>query len=113
MNSEMVLTALAGIGVGLISKIVFDWFKGNRNNKQFKLLEKLLVEMADIKRDVVWTREIHDSLDPVTGQPRWFFPADIKKVLEGNHKILKKIHNLLFRLWVKTTGGTDPGDNDD
>ena len=42
---QIVLSALAGIGVGLISKIVFDWFKGNRNNKQYKLLEQMLQEI--------------------------------------------------------------------
>jgi hypothetical protein len=113
MDTNIILYILAGIFVGVISKIVFDWFKGNRNNKQFKILEDMLKEIKEIKTDVAWTRDVHDNDDPITGQPRWFFPSDMKGLLEANHKILKKIHNLLYRLWVKTTGGTDPGDNGD
>ena len=118
MQTEQILLLVGGAVAGLITKIIFDWFKGNRRangNKEFRdclkelrdFLEEVIGEIGEIKKDVVWMKNIHNNVDPITNQPRWYFTADMKKQMDNIEEMVKKVKEIQFRKWIKD-GGTDP-----
>lgn len=135
MTPELVITAIATFLAGLLSKIVYDWLKGgrrknpgNHNNHKnpntsvivaevgsvYDLLEKAITELSAIKEATIWLRDIHNNMDPVTGQPRWYVTplvAEIKGMredLDDSLKLERKNRDLLLSLVPRTRDGTDP-----
>ena len=52
-------------------------------------------------------KNIHNNVDPITNQPRWYFTADMKKQMDNIEEMVKKVKEIQFRKWIKD-GGTDP-----
>lgn len=140
MTTELVVTAIVTFAAGLFSKIVFDWLKAGRNGRNGRkknpgnpgnpngtsiilteingvasFLEEMVSELKEIKTIVLWSKQIQDSIDPNTGQPRWYntgLVAEIKRMrrdLNDSLKLERKNRDLLLTLVPRARDGTDPG----
>lgn len=117
MSTEIVLTGVISLASGVLAKIVFDWLKNGRGKKNNPngLFKEMLGELREIKDAVLWSNRIHDNMDPMTGQPRWYNTGlvqevkGMKDVLADTLKLERKNREMLLRMWAHMTGGTDPG----
>lgn len=119
MNPEAIITGAISLVAGLMIKIIFDWLKYGRNGRKKNnpngVLKDMLSELKEIKEVCHWSKDIHNNMDPNTGQPRWYVTGianDIRGVKEGlseNLKLMRKNQEMLLRVWARLTGGTDPG----
>ena len=75
--------AIVSATFALISKIVFDWLKGNKNGKSpqaacYKQFEKT-------RSNIEWLKEIHDQKDE-DGVPKWYIPRSLIKLAREAHE---------------------------
>ena len=132
MSAELIITAVATFIAGLVTKIVFDWFKGGRKknpgnnanpgtstilteiNGMYSLLEEMVTELKGIKETVLWSKQIQNSIDPVTGQPRWYNTGlvteiqGMRKSLDDSLRLERKNRELLLSVLTRARDGTDP-----
>jgi len=118
MSTEVVLSGIVGLIAGLVGKIIFDWVRYGRNNPKGNpngTLHDMLAELRTIKDTVLWSKQIQDSMDPNTGQPRWYNTGltqevrSVKYLLKDSLKLERRNREMLLRIWARMTGSTDPG----
>lgn len=88
---DAALTTILGIAsIALVSRIVFDWLRGRKQNGNGTLLRQ-------IREDVSWTRSIHERFD-ADGSPLWYVPRSWKDDLDRLNKGVAESNVLLEKI---------------
>ena len=110
METQMIL---AGAGAGFISKVLFDWIKGNGNGKKkngngyWNIPSECRQKLDSIQDEVGWLKEVHNKTDE-NGMPIWYVPRDLldscKKTAESTREtvvLLQENQELLRQMLTK------------